>query len=107
MRHRFRPGDHVFYTTSNRTVAGEGMALGYLASSEKGRPEEVVILLPEGSFESVPAAGCTFQGTGQGPQGMAVRAAFLKKHPGRSNPRLRWRTKSLSIQANQSSQLVR
>jgi hypothetical protein len=58
------------------------MVLGYTA----GKIDDVVILLPEGSVAHVPPSDCSATGTGQGPQGMAERAAYLKRNPGALEP---------------------
>jgi hypothetical protein len=81
MARDYQPGDLVFFSTSNNTVAGEGMFIGRLKDS----PEDLVLVIGQQVVEMWEKY-CTPLRRGFPAEGRAWRAAYQKAKPGALAP---------------------
>jgi hypothetical protein len=73
-----QPGDLVFWTMSNRTVAGDnGLFIGYTVD----KPEMAVFEI-DGDPLFIPISDISFTGTGDARRATAIRKKFTKANPG-------------------------
>jgi hypothetical protein len=73
----YQIGDIVFFSSSNHTVAGEGMFIGRLKDS----PDDLVLVIGKQILEMA-AEHCTPTRGGFPAEGASWRRAYLKQHPG-------------------------
>jgi len=79
---RLQPGDHVFWTRSNRTVAGEdGLFIGYTSDE----PEMAVVEI-DGHPVFMPTRDILFMGTTEARRGASARRRFMTANPGVLKP---------------------
>ena len=72
--HVYKPGDVVFFSTSNNTIAGEGLYVGKL----KGSPDVLVLVIGKQFVETLEKE-CAPTGPARAAEGAS---AYLKEHPG-------------------------
>lgn len=73
----YKVGDIVFFSTSNHTVAGEGMFIGRLKAS----PDDLVLVIGQQMVEMA-AEYCSPTRRGFPAEGASWRRAYLKARPG-------------------------
>jgi hypothetical protein len=74
-------GEVVFFSTSNNTVAGEGMFIGRLKAS----PDDLVLVIGKQMVEMAKEY-CTPTRRGFPAEGQSWRQVYLKKNPGSLAP---------------------